>query len=70
MRCPAGRSRKSFAAYYYTKEAPAQWTGEEHSTIFRARPDEVVKGHVLMPLEKAGRRVRAAIRGVKRMIKH
>lgn len=68
VRCPEGRSRKSFAAYYYTKEAPPSWTGEEHTTVFRARPDEVLKGRVMMPLEKAGRRVREALRGVKKRI--
>src|SRR4051794_29953666 len=41
VRCPEGWSRKSFAAYYYTREAPPSWTGEEHTTVFRARPDEV-----------------------------
>jgi len=33
VKCPEGRARKSFAAYYYTKEAPAHWTGEAHSTM-------------------------------------
>lgn len=70
VRCPEARSRKSFAAYYYTKEAPPGWTGEEHSTVFRARPDEVIKGRVMMPLERAGRRMREALRGVKRLIKN
>jgi Rps23 Pro-64 3,4-dihydroxylase Tpa1-like proline 4-hydroxylase len=69
VHCPEERSRKSFAAYYYTKEAPPSWTGEEHTTIFRARPDEVIKGRVMMPLEQAGRKMREALRGVKRMIK-
>src|SRR5205823_4330439 len=49
VNCPAGGSRKSFAAYYYTREAPAHWDGRSHSTIFKARPDEVLKGAVLMP---------------------
>lgn len=51
--CPPDRVRKSFAAYYYTREAPAHWTGESHSTIFKARPDEKFKGMVLMPMQKA-----------------
>src|SRR6202042_3254254 len=38
VRCPEGRVRKSFAAYYYTREAPPHWTGEGHSTLFKARP--------------------------------
>lgn len=50
--CPPGESRKSFAAYYYTKDAPPGWDGTVHSTIFRARPDEKLKS-VLMPVESA-----------------
>src|SRR3954453_19599594 len=69
VQCPEGRARKSFAAYYYTKEAPAHWTGEAHSTIFRARPDEVLKGSVMMPLEKAKRRLQEAVSGLKKRIK-
>lgn len=69
VKCPEGRSRKSFAAYYYTKEAPAHWTGEAHSTIFRARPDEVLKGSVMMPLENARRKLDGVLSGLKRKIK-
>ena len=69
VRCPEDRARKSFAAYYYTAEAPAHWDGTSHSTIFKARPDEVLKGSVLMPLEKARRGVRSALSGLKRAIK-
>ncbi len=36
----AGAPRKSFAAYYYTKEAPDGWAGEAHPTQFRERPGE------------------------------
>ncbi len=68
VRCPEGRSRKSFAAYYYTREAPAGWTGEKHSTIFRARPSEILKGKVLMPLETTRRRVVQAARTAKKRI--
>jgi hypothetical protein len=67
--CPEGRTRRSFAAYYYTREAPAHWTGEFHSTLFKARPDEVVKRNVLMPLERAQRRVHYVVSGVKQGIK-
>jgi hypothetical protein len=62
-------ARKSFAAYYYTKEAPAHWNGVSHSTIFKARPDEVLKGNVMMPLEKAGHRLRSVFSGIKSGIK-
>ena len=67
---PAAASpRKSFAAYYYTKEAPPHWTGISHSTIFKARPDERVKGVLLMPAESAKARVNAGIRKAKQGIK-
>jgi hypothetical protein len=68
VKCPEGQARKSFAAYYYTKEAPAHWTGQAHSTIFKARPDEVLKGNVMMPLEKARRKLHQAFSGLKKKI--
>ena len=68
VKCPEGMSRKSFAAYYYTREAPAHWTGEAYSTIFKARPDEILKGNVMMPLENARRKMTAALRGIKRKL--
>jgi hypothetical protein len=58
--CPPGNSRKSFAAYYYTKQAPPEWTGTKHTTIFKARPDEVVKGKILMPMQTVRSKMRAA----------
>jgi Rps23 Pro-64 3,4-dihydroxylase Tpa1-like proline 4-hydroxylase len=61
--------RKSFAAYYYTKEAPPGWSGKSHSTVFRARPDEKWKGFVRMPMEKLGCRLRDGLRSVKRGVK-
>ncbi len=65
VQCPPENSRKSFAAYYYTVEAPAHWNGKAHSTIFRARPNERLKGAVTMPAEKAGRWLRRTLRRVK-----
>lgn len=53
--CPKGEVRRSFAIYYYTKEAPKEWSGNEHSTIFKARPDEYIKGYFKMPIEKIKR---------------
>lgn len=67
--CPKNVSRKSFAAYYYTKEAPAHWTGVSHSTIFKARPDEKLKGAVLMPAEKAIHWTRKVLREAKRTLR-
>lgn len=58
VRCPKDVARKSFAAYYYTQEAPAGWDGKVHSTIFRARPNERLRGALLMPLEKVTRPLR------------
>jgi len=69
VKCPEGQARKSFAAYYYTQEAPANWDGQTRSTVFRARPDEVLKGKLFMPLEKAERQVRSAIRDFGRKVK-
>ena len=58
----ARSSRKSFATYYYTTEAPAHWEGISHSTIFKARPDETLKGAVLMPAETAKRKINSFVR--------
>ena len=69
VQCPPGQSRKSFAAYYYTKEPPRWFTGEHHSTLFKARPDEVLKAKVLMPAEKLSRSLRGAYHGLKDKIR-
>lgn len=68
LTCPSGKARQSYAAYYYTKEAPAYWTGKSSSTIFRARPNEKVKGWLLMPLEKWKRTLLRGLRRVKHKI--
>jgi len=69
VRCPYDRARRSFAAYYYTRQAPPAWDGSTHSTRFRSRPNEKIKGHVLMPLEQAGRRMRQVARNIKHAVK-
>lgn len=56
--CPPGVTRKSFAVYYYTREAPPDWDGVARSTVFRARPDEQWKGKVAMPAEQLARAAR------------
>jgi 2OG-Fe(II) oxygenase superfamily len=61
--------RKSFATYYYTAEAPPHWTGVGHSTIFKARPDETLKGTVLMPAETAKRKINSLVRRLKDGVK-
>jgi hypothetical protein len=68
VKCPPDRSRKSFAAYYYTREAPAHWTGKFHDTIFRARPDEKWKGRVLMPLERVGKFATRAVNKIGKIV--
>ncbi len=73
VRCPPGVARQSFAAYYYTAEAPAGWDGRAHSTIFRARPDERGRGYLLLPAERVGRRLRHGLhragRGVRKLLR-
>ena len=61
--------RRSFATYYYTREAPAHWPGASHSTIFKARPEERVKSMFLMPAEAAKNNIAASITNAKRGIK-
>jgi 2OG-Fe(II) oxygenase superfamily len=68
VNCPADRSRKSFAAYYYTKEAPTGWDGHEHSTVFKARPNEVLKGYLLMPLETTRHKMLSTLRKFKKSL--
>jgi Rps23 Pro-64 3,4-dihydroxylase Tpa1-like proline 4-hydroxylase len=67
--CPPGNMRRSFAVYYYTTEPPEGWDGVEHDTIFRARPDEWMKGHVAMPVEHALRGMKEGVRSLKAGVK-
>jgi hypothetical protein len=55
LKCPPDRVRRSFATYYYTKEPPGHGDTAMHGTIFRARPDEKLRGYVLMPAERIKR---------------
>jgi Rps23 Pro-64 3,4-dihydroxylase Tpa1-like proline 4-hydroxylase len=72
LTCPPGVMRRSFATYFYTKEAPDNWSGEVHSTIFKARPEEWLRGHVLMPAEdtlgKAKRGLRMLKSGIRTIV--
>jgi len=67
--CPPDQMRKSFAVYYYTKEAPSGWEGKTHSTIFKARPDEYWKGKISMPAENIARATRKSIDAAKQTVK-
>lgn len=69
VRCPPGMARKSFAAYYYSKEPPPGWDGVKRSTVFRARPDEYLRGAVLMPTENVLRATRNKVASVKQTVK-
>jgi Rps23 Pro-64 3,4-dihydroxylase Tpa1-like proline 4-hydroxylase len=69
LTCPPGVVRRSFATYYYTREAPPGWTGEVHSTIFKARPEEWMRSRVLMPAEVSMGQAKRGFRSVKQKIK-
>jgi hypothetical protein len=61
--------RISFATYYYTREAPSNWKGDVHSTIFRARPQERLRKYVLMPAELMQRRILSGAQHLKHSVK-
>jgi len=61
--------RRSFAAYYYTTEAPPNWNGATHSTVFRARPDERMRGLLHMPAERLKHRIVEKLRQSKSVIR-
>jgi Rps23 Pro-64 3,4-dihydroxylase Tpa1-like proline 4-hydroxylase len=65
---PPGAARRSFAVYYYTREA-APGQAASHDTLFRARPDERFKGRVLMPAERAWSNAREELRRIARVAK-
>ena len=67
--CPPGRMRRSFAAYYYTREPPPGWDGVQRSTVFRARPDERWKGHVAMPVESFVQTTRGSVAALKKKVR-
>ena len=67
--CPPDRARISFAGYYYTKEAPPGWDGRHHSTIFKARPGEVMSRNIAMPAERTKRAILSGLRRGKRKMK-
>ena len=69
VRCPPGIARKSFAAYYYTKEPAPGWDGVKRSTVFKARPDEYFRGTIMMPAESALRASSRTLATVKSKVK-
>ena len=64
LTCPPDQVRRSFATYYYTAAAPASFDAQ-HGTIFRARPDERLRGYVMMPAEQLQRRLSGQLRTAK-----
>jgi len=40
LTCPANRTRRSVALYYYTVKRPEEELAEEHTTVFKERPGE------------------------------
>jgi hypothetical protein len=66
---PPSVVRQSYAAYYYTAEAPSGWDGKAHTTVFRARPNEKFRGLISMPMEKLRGRVVDKLRRSKRAVK-
>lgn len=74
LTCPQGVTRNSLAAYYYTDEAgdnAGQVWGGNHTTIFKARPDEKYKKYIAMPLHdlregcvKNTRKLKSAIKKI------
>jgi 2OG-Fe(II) oxygenase superfamily len=61
--------RISFATYYYTRQAPPNWTGTVHSTIFKARPEERFRRYILMPAEIVQQRLTTGVRHIKQGVK-
>ena len=57
VNCPPQTARSSISLYYYSREAPVDFADDFHGTIFKARPGELFKGKVLMPMEALARRV-------------
>src|SRR5215471_13442566 len=43
LTCPKGWTRKSIATYYYTNGRPEEELGQDHSTLFQARPGDAVR---------------------------
>ncbi|MFI3197966.1 MAG: 2OG-Fe(II) oxygenase [Methylococcaceae bacterium] len=42
LTCPANRTRRSVALYYYTVKRPEEEQAEEHTTVFKERPGETL----------------------------
>lgn len=56
LSCPEYMSRKSLALYYYTNGRPEEVQGDNHSTIFKLRPDEKIESKLILKTKKFLRR--------------
>jgi len=43
LQCPEGMTRKSLALYYFSNGRPVEETSGQHSTLFQARPNELLE---------------------------
>ena len=44
LTCPLGMTRKSLALYYYSNGRPDEEVSDEHGTLIRSRPGEMIDG--------------------------
>lgn len=51
LTCPDGWTRKSLALYYYSQDRPEAEKFDNHSTVFRSRPDETFAKKTVSPKE-------------------
>ena len=49
LQCPEAMTRKSLALYYYSNGRPAGEISEAHTTLFQARPGEVLRREEAQP---------------------
>lgn len=61
--------RLSFASYYYTRQPPPIWKGNVHGTIFKARPQERLRGYVLMPAALIQQQLATSVHRIKQGVK-
>jgi hypothetical protein len=64
LACPEGRTRKSIALYYYSRDRPEGEGGGEHSTLFQARPGEQLETPEPDRNRRPGSRLKAAVRQI------
>lgn len=65
LKCPPEVVRQSFATYYYTQDAPQDWDGTSHSTIFKPRPNEYFRSNFLLPFEKISTKFKYKLKALK-----